>query len=279
MHLLKRYDKEGLFFQYAYDLTPDPHDFFTHFHDTYELLYIKRGKGKFISEGRIYNLIPDSLFITKRGETHRMEIDPSSPYERLVINFPRDLITALDRSTLLLEAFGQDNILYLGREVTEPLEKLCHLPPDLADEQLRITILGQLFPTLVAVMNTYLSEKEPYQDPDILNLSVRLAVKYIHDNLYEDLSLDAIAKAAFMSKSHISRLFRETTGKTIWEYITIKRLIAASRMIARGVSPADAASACGFAYYSTFWRSYKKVYGHTPTKQSQPSSAGRPIRL
>ncbi len=272
MSVLKHYDRDGLYLQYSFDYTPDPTDFFTHFHDAYELLYIKSGKGRFISEGRTYNLVAGSLFIVKRGETHKIEIDPQYTYERLVINFRRDFIQKLDQECLLLSPFGKDNILYTGSEITENLDKLCRIPPDVTDERLRITIISHLFPTLYLIMNAYMNEKEPYTDSDILNMSVRFAVKYIHDNLYNELTLDDIAKASYMSKSHISKLFRETTGKTIWEYITVKRLIAANRLITRGEAPANAAIACGFKYYSTFWRSYKKVYGHSPTDKTSQSS-------
>ena len=108
-------------------------------------------------------------------------------------------------------------------------------------------------------------------------MSVRLAVKYIHDNLFRELSLDDIARNCFVSKSYISRLFRETTGKTIGEYITLKRLIAANRMLARGEHPTTVAAACGFKYYSTFWRDYQKVFGTSPSARRPATSVGEPI--
>ena len=277
MSILKHYDKDGLYMHYSFDYTPDPTDFYTHFHDKYELLYIKCGKGRFISEGRIYNLMSGSVFIVKRGETHRLEIDPAYPYERVAFNFDRKLFETVDRSGILFEPFGKDNILYSGAQITDNLDKICRIPPDVKEEALRVRILSHLIPALSEIACAYAAEGSPYQDQAILNMSVRLAIKYIHDNLYQDLPLDEIARNCFVSKSYISRLFRETTGKTIGEYITLKRLIAANRMLARGEPPTAVAAACGFKYYSTFWRDYQKVFGISPSEKRSATSVGAPI--
>ncbi|MGM9647962.1 MAG: AraC family transcriptional regulator [Eubacteriales bacterium] len=279
MSVLTHYDKDGLYMHYSFDYAPDPTDFWTHFHDRDELLYVKCGKGRFISEGRIYNLVGGSVFIVKRGETHRLEIDPAYPYERMAFNFDRRLFETVDRSGILFEPFGKDNILYSGGQITDNLDKICRIPPDVKKEELRVRILSYLFPTLSEIACAYTAEGLPYQDKAILNMSVRLAIKYIHDHLYQDLSLDEIARGCFVSKSYISRLFRETTGKTIGEYITLKRLIAARRMLARGDHPTAVAAACGFKYYSTFWRDYQKVFGTAPSDRQVAASMGEPYIL
>ena len=279
MSVLKHYDKDGLYMHYSYDYHPDPNDFYTHFHSRYELLYIRSGKGRFISEGRIYNISGGSVFIIKRGETHKLEIDPNYPYERVAFNFEHRLFETIDRAGILFRPFGNDNILYTGNTITDHLDRICRIPPDVKEEALRTRILANLIPTLSEIATVFMSAKEPYHDPTILNMSVRLAIKYIHDNLYRNMTLDEIAQHAFMSKSHISRLFRETTGKTIWEYITLKRLIAANRLLLRGETPTTVAALCGYQYYSTFWRDYRKVFGCTPSQTQANSSAGAPIIL
>ena len=274
MSILKHYDHDGLYMHYSFDYSPDSGDFQTHFHDRYELLYVKRGKGRFISEGRIYPLISGAVFIVKRGEMHALEIDSSYPYERMAINFDKRLFEGIDRSGVLFEPFGRENILYTTVAVTESLDKICVIPPDVRGEPLRLRILTHLATALLEIANAYQTEGEPYRDIAILNMSVRLAIKYIHDNLFMHLTLDEIARASFMSKSHISRVFREITGKTVWEYITLKRLIAAHRRLARGEAPAEVAKACGFQYYSTFWRTYKKVFGYSPSQHLKTGSSG-----
>lgn len=277
MSTLKHYNKDGLYMHYSFDYTPDPSDFYTHFHSRHELLYVKSGKGRFISEGRVYNITGGSVFIVKRGETHKLEIDPSHPYERVALNFEQKLFEGVDRTGLLFEPFGKDNILYSGKAITDSLDHICRIPPDVKEESLRLRIISRLLPALSEIATVYATHTEPYQDTTILNMSVRLAIKYIHDNLYHTITLDEIAQHSFMSKSHICRLFRETTGKTIWEYITLKRLIVANRMLYRGEKPTDVAIACGFKYYSTFWREYKKVFGCSPSEKRNDSSMGEAL--
>ncbi|MBQ7364489.1 MAG: AraC family transcriptional regulator [Clostridia bacterium] len=280
MSILRTYDQDGFYLHYSFDYTPDPTDFWTHFHARYELLYVKKGKGRFICDGRVYRLFDGAVFLIKRGEVHRMEIDPTYPYERMVFNFDHTLIDSVDRTGLLFEPFGKDHIVYTETTVTEVLDKLAGISPDVVGEGFRVRAASILLSALSEIAAVYQREdKSLYDIGDMTgeHMSVRLAVKYIHDHLFLEMTLDDIAKAAFMSKSHISRLFRETTGKTIWGYITVKRLIAAKRMLSRGEPPAEVAAACGFRHYSTFWRSYQKVFGTSPTEERKNLSAGEPF--
>ena len=279
MGILRHYDRDGFYMHYSYDEIPDVNDFWTHFHDRYELLYVKKGRGRFICEGRVYPLIDGAVFLVKRGEVHRIEIDAGYPYERMAFNFDKTAMQSVDRTGSLFSSFGKDNILYTEKHVLGILDRISDIPADADHEVFRVRALSILLFALSEIAILQVSDEESYHEEAIQHTSVRMAVKYIHDNLFREITLDDIARNAFISKSHISRLFRNTTGKTIWEYITVKRLITAKRMLARGDSPQEVAKACGFRYYSTFWRSYQKVFGCSPTDKREDGSAGTPIKL
>ena len=89
-------------------------------------------------------------------------------------------------------------------------------------------------------------------------------VAYVNQHLFEDISLQSIADAFYRSRSQISRVFRQSTGSPLWEYVTIQRLLAAQTMLQRGVSASDACIACGFSDYSSFFRAYRARFGHSP---------------
>ncbi|MBO5783869.1 MAG: helix-turn-helix transcriptional regulator, partial [Clostridia bacterium] len=57
------------------------------------------------------------------------------------------------------------------------------------------------------------------------------------------------------------------TGSTVWEYVTIKRLIRAREIIGAGTSPTEAAGACGFNDYSAFYRASRRQFGHSPREK------------
>lgn len=89
-------------------------------------------------------------------------------------------------------------------------------------------------------------------------------IRYINDNLCSDLSLDMIAEKFFISKFHLERIFKKKIGATVHNYITQRRLTLARQKLYSGESPTDIYKSCGFTNYSTFYRSFQKMYNITP---------------
>ena len=61
--------------------------------------------------------------------------------------------------------------------------------------------------------------------------------------------------------------FKEETGYTIGNYVTMKRLRYARELILGGMPVTQACFECGFQSYSTFSRAYKKNFGISPTQR------------
>jgi transcriptional regulator GlxA family with amidase domain len=96
-------------------------------------------------------------------------------------------------------------------------------------------------------------------------------VTYVNEHLFENISLQSVADHFYRSRSQISRVFQQATGSPLWEYVTIKRLMAARAMIQRGEPSGAACIACGFSDYSSFFRIYRTHFGHPP-KHDAPKS-------
>ena len=92
-------------------------------------------------------------------------------------------------------------------------------------------------------------------------------MKYINRNLSEKLSLEILSQQFFISQTHLNRLFRKSANISVYEYITIKRLFMAQDLLAKGHTPNEVYSTCGFQEYSTFYRAYKRHFGVSPSKQ------------
>lgn len=78
------------------------------------------------------------------------------------------------------------------------------------------------------------------------------------------MSLHILAERFFLSKAYLNCIFKQSTGTTAWEYITVKRLFLAKELIDGGVQSGDACLQCGFKDYMTFFRSYKRHFGASP---------------
>nr|WP_295894912.1 AraC family transcriptional regulator [uncultured Vibrio sp.] len=94
------------------------------------------------------------------------------------------------------------------------------------------------------------------------------AKDFILANFGEEISIDAIAASANMSKYHFIRMFRAQFGITPHQYVLNCRINHARKRLLSGLSATQAAVASGFADVSHLNRNFKQVFGMTP-KQFQ----------
>jgi AraC-like DNA-binding protein/NAD(P)H-dependent FMN reductase len=100
---------------------------------------------------------------------------------------------------------------------------------------------------------------------------VALAVAYIKENFSDqNLSLDTVASAVFMSRYHFSRKFREETGRRFIDYLIMVRMTEARKLLIETNWTVTAiASEVGYRDLSNFERSFKKLFGTQPSQYRQ----------
>lgn len=244
-------------------------DFPMHIHDTYEILCFVSGDADYAVEGQIYRLRPGCIMIMRSAETHRLMLQSDAVYERYVINFRPDALFALGLPPSLLRPFtdrplGERN-RYLSDEF--PTVSPLNLCQKLGEESQNGNSQTALFCNLVALLSAISSafEKQPRLKPAKKNYTSDAIIDYINENLLAELSLPALSERFHISPSQINRIFRQSTGASVYHYILVKRLILAQELIAKGESATVAGQRCGFNDYSAFYRLYKKHFGTSPT--------------
>jgi AraC-like DNA-binding protein len=120
-------------------------------------------------------------------------------------------------------------------------------------------------------INRAIFEREGGDSRTHSHTAVNLAMDYINNNFGDQITLDSVAKAAFLSVNQLCRLFSEHCGTTVAKYITSKRITEAKKMLAAGKSVTETAMICGFGDYSGFIRVFKKNVGVTPGKYRSQS--------
>jgi AraC-like DNA-binding protein len=111
------------------------------------------------------------------------------------------------------------------------------------------------------------------------------AKRWMDEYYHEEIQLEQIAAKAYLSVFHFHRLFSKTYSITPHQYLTIRRLAEAKRLLAAGEYPVI--SVCrevGFrsaASFSSLFRKYegitpilfqKKSREHTAKSREQPAS-------
>jgi AraC family transcriptional regulator len=122
---------------------------------------------------------------------------------------------------------------------------------------------------------------------DMVNDSERRILRvidHIHDNPAGDLSLDALADVAAMSRFHWHRVFRGLTGETVAQCVRRMRLHRAATALVHGNEPlAVIATSVGYADVTTFTRAFSDAYGTAPGAfrargELRPSSRLNPMK-
>ena len=267
---ISSYTYDDFYVHYSLDQKPDPANFSMHAHEQYELFCFLGGNATFWVEGTPYPLSPDDVMLFNIAESHRISVDPDTPYERIALLFTSDFLEKIDPTGQLLRPFtthglGKNNILHPS-DFGSRYWKNCmtNIFAEQAHDR-RLRILTNLLPLLNEVNDAYVHRSEKNEPED--NLSQRI-FEYINSNLANDLSADVVAEEFFISRSFLFSLFQKTAGTTFWSYVTIKRLLKAKQLLNDGMRPTKVYAVCGFKDYSTFYRAYCKHFGTSPRQDS-----------
>ncbi len=102
---------------------------------------------------------------------------------------------------------------------------------------------------------------------------IRAAKEYISSNINKRITLKTISEYVHFSPSYFSRMFKETEGIALSQYINLQRVKLAVKYIETTDLPIkDICSACGFSSISNFNREYKKYAGLTPSQMRREQS-------
>ncbi|MDF2845553.1 MAG: transcriptional regulator, AraC family [Herbinix sp.] len=100
---------------------------------------------------------------------------------------------------------------------------------------------------------------------------------YIEHNILENITLKQLSKVAGYSPWYLSRIFKEVTGKTLYEYIRSRRLTMAALVLREGNKKViDVALDFVFDSQEGFTRAFSKEFGIAPGKYKTKTP---PIKL
>lgn len=91
------------------------------------------------------------------------------------------------------------------------------------------------------------------------------ALKYIDDNLSENINLELLSDKFYFSPYYFHRLFSAIVGKTLGVYIRDRRILYACKLLcSTNESILDIALDCGFNSAQSFTRAFNEIQGLSP---------------
>ncbi len=89
---------------------------------------------------------------------------------------------------------------------------------------------------------------------------------YVEENISRAISLDDIAAALFISKYHMSHVFKAENGISVGEAVLRRKVAHAEALLASGIPAHRVCEMVGFHHYSAFFRIFKRITGRAPTE-------------
>lgn len=254
-----------------------------HYHDHYEILIYLGNQCQFVVNETSYTLYNGDIMIIPPEVPHFMSSEEGINNTRYICMVPVNLLNQYalvnERLTEDIKAFYNEPGHYrLDKEnldkTTDHLAEILNFSEYEVDETTFVTA----YHLYHALMNVYHAKKIPSMSGDYKDDKHFSHIIYYIDQHFKesDLQLDRITQVFDISPYYLSKLFRKEMNQNFHEYLIEKRANYAAQLInnmnSNKMSLQDVSTASGFGDYSTFYRSFKKVYNTSPKKFAQQNT-------
>jgi len=110
-------------------------------------------------------------------------------------------------------------------------------------------------------------------------IRIETVIDYIESHLDQRLSLDSVAEAVHYSKYHLHRMFLDTAGMTIHDYVQRRQLTEAAKLLVFSGKPViEIAFICGYESQQAFSSAFRAMY-KLPPAQYRECGTFYPLQL
>lgn len=250
-----------------------------HSHPYYEAILPIAGEVLYSVNGSLYNLHTGELIIFPDEVYHTGKFDVGADVsERLLLKVDAELWRATARSLGFPDILSKKEPIILKSETVTAWDirslftRINRTTTMHAD--FRSTMISAQLAELMMIISQI--ERDHNQiKPNATSALVEKAVRYIQANFSDpDLTVAKLADYTYVSRSHLSRVFKEYTMESIHSYLTNMRMHHCQLAIAEGKTVLDACTESGFSDYSSFLKAFRKRYGITPMEYKKRIGKG-----
>lgn len=222
---------------------------------------------------KLYITKTNDVFIAGNNEKFTVEFSKNK-IEIIEIWFVSSLFHKIDKNYDLLKPFyDSESIKVFNSETNTDSFNLGlrNLLLALRNRNSRAFVFSSILQMICELNLIY--EKTSSNDIKETDSTYAKIISYIDKHLYEKLTLKDISDNVFLSEKCICNTVKKICGMTYHEFITSQRFIRAQDLVRETDKPfKEIAEICGFDTYSTFYRTYKKHFGITPSEDREKNS-------
>lgn len=265
-----------------------------HVHETIELHFILEGQRLMFVDRETYRLSPHSAIVVNHNLIHKTSTAPGFPpdHHNFILQLGRSRFDQILRVAGLrgFDDFGErfngvanfnDSEWQLILSVIAEFKAMCtedknggtvSMEDAHAFLYLQALELASIFAKARRrLLRAELEANQKAIPETVVKTGVHQKVHevalYLQTHIHESVSLEELAQRFFMSRSYLTRSFRNVTGFSVVEYMTYIRIQKAQQLLRESDrSITEIADLCGFGNITYFEKVFKTTTGHTPVQ-------------
>lgn len=271
--------KENLTIKSFYLMNYENFNMPMHKHDYIEIMYVSKGKCTVTLAAengtREAALTPQQFIIINTDIFHSLHVQTSAT----IMNIELKLTAAPMPSCLSFAEMkaGSPSLAQFAQEfkefaVFEDIANVNRIMRQIYAEDLKSDKQDTLLVTqsLINILFVYIARCKDIPLFSSGNAHYNKALRYINKHICDPITIQEIADHINISKAHLSRLFRDHAGETVFQYINRTKVERAKKMILNTDLPLiDIAITMGYQSRQSFFLSFKKETGISPQEYRQ----------
>lgn len=231
-----------------------------HYHNSYELYYLDAGTREYFVEDRFFEISSGDFILIAPNIFHRTGTGYSV---RTIVGFTESFLNKYFTSTSIIHMLKCFNKI-----VVSPPEEMKHEFKSLMQH-----ISSCKNPVDSAMTLGFLLQKLSHCTADTsYDNRISMIIKYINQNFATIASIEQIADHLHISKHYLCRLFKNSTGVTLIDYINTIRVKNACDFLENSDKDIlEISELCGFNSSAYFSNVFKKMMQESPLQYRKKS--------
>ena len=265
-----------------------------HIHETIELHFILEGQRLMFVDRETYRLSPHSAIVVNHNLIHKTSTAPGFPpdHHNFILQLDRSRFDQILRVAGLrgfddfgdrfngVETFNESEWQLILSVISE-FKAMCEedkmgAAVSMEDAHAFLYLQALELASIFAkarrrLLHAELEANQKVVPETVVKTGVHQKVHevalYLQTHIHESVSLEELAQRFFMSRSYLTRSFRNVTGFSVVEYMTYIRIQKAQQLLRESDrSITEIADLCGFGNITYFEKVFKTTTGHTPVQ-------------
>ena len=244
-----------------------------YWHRNIEICRLINQKRNFLIDGELICAEPGDIIVISECTLHQF-LEGGEDGKIRICQFPLNLLLNMDERILPIRTHIRNEELSADPEFNNFIETIFNLlekegkvrdaDKNCFSRSLAVTLyltLMKKFPNKNASLHLNKGERKKFYD----------VIDYVNNCFTDNITVQNIAKAMFMSRTGVSKLFERYSGISLKMYINMLRVNRANELLNNGCEITHAALESGFQSIRTFNCVYKSIMNMTPSQYSKDS--------